>query len=1209
MKKRLFKRIVAFMVSFVICFSVIITIPCDYLPNLVAKVCAAEGDYLDIENYSGQDVVNIGEKVNLTVYLNDSDGNMKYTSYSNYAWEYIYEDIHSVDETYLYCSSDYGNDILSLEAIPLKSGKYTLNISYGNNISSSYTFVALNQKEIIASGGCGYYTTDISWNVNNSSVLSFLGHGNMESFGFSHSTFPHVYDSRAPWHYFWNYITKIAVGDGITSIGSYAFYNCAYATTISLPDSITSIYDAAFYKCRNLTKITLPRNLTYIGNNAFGGTSITEIVIPDEVTRIENYAFLSCVNLKKVTIPKDTILGVDVFDGCSDDLTIYGYENSSAEEYAIENNIPFVALDSSESLDKSYTVKWVNDNGTTIYTEEVNVGEHPTYNAEKWGTPISSTGNEFKGWANIPETENNIVIPVFSSTDTSYTGNGGDITYYAIYGDFVNVKWYNGNTLLEDNYCKENTVPKYGGEMPKCYDYEYGLVREFLGWTTADNSKYDITIPDVIKPVKQDTVYYAVFSDKDPDVNVTEAEVYDIHYINQHIESANNRLWDIASLSSQNKVVFESNPTEFANGLWSGTEVAVDVINLDIFGLVDKVSANDYNIIMLDMFASVENMELAEKTFNDSILKAVKENTKFLKQVCSVEGLAFSDQKSLLGDIDYAYSEYLKAVELNDSNGLFNYCNKIQQVIKKYEIEDVDISKIDNFENLLKPYHAFSEISGIVGDISTAAGTFKSYSDNIMQILSSEAYVYMDDVYRELLIDMYHEADKYNGNSWEIRDLKNAIVYALNYNDNYKKTAILSTINGTSYELAKLIFGTNTLDKPNSLNKESVSKRIQSFFVNKGTDFINNTFGSEVSSATIGSYLAGLQVGSKLGMYISDSLFDTSSRHDMYIKIKEYGVLEDVMKSVLDKRANELLNATSLEAQHNAAQKYDRAYKMYFAIEIMGSDNIAAYEKSLIPSSVSAAIQKWMGTDTIYKVLYNESLDKAVLRHAANYTDYKNYSESLSKYPCHNDIFINENNYIDIMLKYNMHIENYKISIISCPVNILVYDENKQLVGNLSSEMSNVKKGYEIYMYRIDETDSSVVVVPSNYSIEIVGLDDGTMTLIGGYCKNGALVNAVSYNNVPIDNNYAAKFDIDENTSNLSEITPTSPSQPILSVPTTDNNSNQENTNTYEDVSSGAGIYELFEDKKEPFCMIVIIIAAIGFLSIIIIKRFSKNKQ
>lgn len=47
----------------------------------------------------------------------------------------------------------------------------------------------------------------------------------------------------------------------------------------------------------------------------------------------------------------------------------------------------------------------------------------------------------------------------------------------------------------------------------------------------------------------------------------------------------------------------------------------------------------------------------------------------------------------------------------------------------------------------------------------------------------------------------------------------------------------------------------------------------------------------------------------------------------------------------------------------------------------------------------------------------------------------------------------------------------------------------------------------------------------------------------------------------------------------------------------------------YEDVSSGAGIYELFEEKKEPFCMIIIVITALGFLSVAIAKRYQKNKR
>ena len=97
--------------------------------------------------------------------------------------------------------------------------------------------------------------------------------------------------------------TALAIPDNVTSIGSYAFYNCTGLKSVTIPDSVTSIGWSAFSGCTGLTSVTIPDSVTSIGWSAFSGcTGLTSVTIPDSVTSIESYAFDGCTSLNAVYI-------------------------------------------------------------------------------------------------------------------------------------------------------------------------------------------------------------------------------------------------------------------------------------------------------------------------------------------------------------------------------------------------------------------------------------------------------------------------------------------------------------------------------------------------------------------------------------------------------------------------------------------------------------------------------------------------------------------------------------------------------------------------------------------------------------------------------------------------------------------------------------------------------------------------------------------
>ncbi|RKI36078.1 hypothetical protein D7V96_26245, partial [bacterium D16-59] len=119
--------------------------------------------------------------------------------------------------------------------------------------------------------------------------------------------------------------------------------------TIIFADGTTEIPAGAARDCKNLKNVIIPEGVTSIGYRAFiHDSSLESIVLPSTIKSIGSDAFNDCKNLKIIHIPKKTLsIASDSFSS-SNNVTIYGYENSYAQTYALDNDIPFVVLDDEE---------------------------------------------------------------------------------------------------------------------------------------------------------------------------------------------------------------------------------------------------------------------------------------------------------------------------------------------------------------------------------------------------------------------------------------------------------------------------------------------------------------------------------------------------------------------------------------------------------------------------------------------------------------------------------------------------------------------------------------------------------------------------------------------------------------------------------------------------------------------------------------------
>ncbi len=158
-------------------------------------------------------------------------------------------------------------------------------------------------------------------------TLTLTGTGAMEDYNYSN-----FLADASPWHMYRKSIKKVVLSEGITTIGSYAFFDCSALTEISIPQSVTTICVSAFRSCTGLTECTIPDSIITIEGAAFADcTGLTEISLPKSVTSIASFAFEGCYNVTKVTVSAEnsTYYAVNncIIEGATKTL-VSGFKNS-----------------------------------------------------------------------------------------------------------------------------------------------------------------------------------------------------------------------------------------------------------------------------------------------------------------------------------------------------------------------------------------------------------------------------------------------------------------------------------------------------------------------------------------------------------------------------------------------------------------------------------------------------------------------------------------------------------------------------------------------------------------------------------------------------------------------------------------------------------------------------------------------------------------
>lgn len=176
-------------------------------------------------------------------------------------------------------------------------------------------------------------------------------------------------------------LSKVKLNEGLKYIEQAAFKNCTSLKNISLPSTVLSVSWSAFENCSQLEEVKLNNKIDRIYDFTFKNcSSLKEIQIPNSVKSISSGVFLGCTNLEKIVIPKNVTYIADgngfeeefAFKDCRN-LTIYGYENTAAEEIALKKNMNFVPFtDMNEATvskisDREYSGTYIKPSTTIKY--------------------------------------------------------------------------------------------------------------------------------------------------------------------------------------------------------------------------------------------------------------------------------------------------------------------------------------------------------------------------------------------------------------------------------------------------------------------------------------------------------------------------------------------------------------------------------------------------------------------------------------------------------------------------------------------------------------------------------------------------------------------------------------------------------------------------------------------------------------------------
>ncbi|MBR2422290.1 MAG: leucine-rich repeat protein [Oscillospiraceae bacterium] len=382
-------------------------------------------------------------------------------------------------------------------------------------------FQAFAAEEIIASG-----KDPMEWKLTADGTLTISGAGAMKQL------------DQFPWASYKEQVTKVIIGDEVTSIAQMAFYRmesmtqlelgesltvigasafefCTALQAVHIPASVVSIQNNAFWSCNSLAEVTFDpqiQGLT-LGTDAFTGFCAKELVIPGGVVRIGEYAFARNEQLTTLVLNEGTqIIESNAFTECPA-LTGHLYLPASLTKIGRNNFDNFSALWTSVEIRTSAAGYKFRDVSTlkevTLAGDMVSVPQSAFENSGVESLSITANITEIQDEAfcscthlkqvNLPETLQTLGYSAFAHCGLTSVTIPDSVTTMddRVFNGCENLTAVKVGTGLE-------TLPMLTfGYSPALQEIDFGNVKTLEAFCLESTGMTSVVIPETVTSFQQ----------------------------------------------------------------------------------------------------------------------------------------------------------------------------------------------------------------------------------------------------------------------------------------------------------------------------------------------------------------------------------------------------------------------------------------------------------------------------------------------------------------------------------------------------------------------------------------------------------------------------------------------------------------------------------------------------------------------------------